>query len=235
MPQPATGNNAASKAVANVIAGGNARKLAIKLFCTFSDFAGWKDGPLVEIGDGVLGVVAFEDFADPIVVVAVDRLADEAHAHIVALDDAINLGDARHHVVGGQDDAEVTANRSSWFKSPPATAGAPDLPRSRLPSRDPSPPNAECRPPAGPRPIQVPCGGQVSSSQFQSCPISYSLVFLASWMEDMQRHSCGIHSLKVFHKKCVCSLLREHTHFLSTTMERFTEMQIELIQGVITC
>ncbi|KAB5912746.1 hypothetical protein GA607_06715 [Bifidobacterium adolescentis] len=46
------------------------------------------------------------------------------------------------------------------------------------------PPDAECRPLAGPRPSQVPCGGQASSSQFQSCLISYNLVILPSWKED---------------------------------------------------
>lgn len=102
-------------------------KLAIKLFSVFGDFAGREDGSLVEVGDGVLGVVAFVDFADPVVVVAVDRLADKAHAHIVALDDAVDLGDACHHVVGGQDDAEIAADRPAGFEPPPAVAGAPDF------------------------------------------------------------------------------------------------------------
>ena len=99
----------------------------IKLFNVFSDFAGGKDGSLVKVGNGVLGVVAFEGFADPIVVVAVNRLADKAHAHIIALDDAVDLGDARHHVVGGQDDAYITADRPAGFEPPPAVAGAPDF------------------------------------------------------------------------------------------------------------
>ena len=56
-----------------------------------------------------------------------NRLADKAHAHIISLDDAVDLGDARHHVVGGQDDAYITADRPAGFEPPPAVAGAPDF------------------------------------------------------------------------------------------------------------
>lgn len=110
--------------------------LAVERCRLRGDRLGWDDRALVEIGDRIFRIVAFERFADPRVVALAGEVTEEPHAHVVAFDDALDFGDADDDVVRVEDDADITSHRAPRFELPPAGAATPDvsLGEARLPT-----------------------------------------------------------------------------------------------------